>query len=167
MCFLKKDSLDLSPCIQVKELFDDALKERNEAWDLYGRLGIPDKPKLGFPTLEEVDMKTIHEAYQYLSHKFVDSVASNTAENKKGYVSIDDLKANNVRRNSSVGIDKKLKANETMTTDGNRLSTRRGSVQPRTSSRRDSTVVGARRGSVNELTIPGNLNRSKSASGSR
>ena len=90
--FDSRDCLHLCHCTQVKELFDDALKERNEAWDLYGRLGIPDKPKLGFPTLEEVDMKTIHEAYQYLSHKFVDSVASNTAENKKGYVSIDDLK---------------------------------------------------------------------------
>ena len=84
------------------------------------------------------------------------------------YTKILPLKANNVRRNSSVGtLNKKLKANETLTSDGQRLSTRRGSVQPRTASRRDSTVVGARRGSVNELTIPGNSIRSKSASGSR
>ena len=100
----KRDCLYLGHCMQVKELFDDALKERNEAWDLYGRLGIPDKPKLGFPTLEEVDMKTIHEAYQYLSHKFVDSVASNTAENKKGYVSIDDLKVSFFQKSNSLWL---------------------------------------------------------------
>ena len=45
---------------QVKELFDNALRDRTRRWDLKTRLGVSDVPKAGFPSLEEVDIQTIH-----------------------------------------------------------------------------------------------------------
>ena len=49
-------------------------------------------------------MTTIHEAYQYLSKKFVDEVALNTLANKYCYhtLTIEDIKSNNVRHNNSI-----------------------------------------------------------------
>ena len=31
-------------------------------------------PFIGFPTMDETDMKTIHEAYQFLSEKYIDDI---------------------------------------------------------------------------------------------
>ena len=47
-----------------------------EIWDQKQRFGVPEPPELGFPTFEEMDMKTVHEAYQYLCMRFVDDYVS-------------------------------------------------------------------------------------------
>ena len=36
--------------------------------------GEEDTPMLGFPNLDEIDIKTVHEAYQFLSSQYVDDV---------------------------------------------------------------------------------------------
>ena len=41
--------------------------------------GEEDTPMLGFPTLDEVDIKTVHEAYQFLSAQYVDEVMKATS----------------------------------------------------------------------------------------
>ena len=40
--------------LQVKDLLDDALKERSMVWDNKMRLGIDEEPALGFPSLDEI-----------------------------------------------------------------------------------------------------------------
>ena len=47
-----------------------------ETWDEMNRLNIPESPKIGFPSFEEMDMLTVHEAYQYLCMRFVDELIS-------------------------------------------------------------------------------------------
>ena len=41
--------------------------------------GEEDTPMLGFPTLDEIDIKTVHEAYQFLSAQYVDEVMKATS----------------------------------------------------------------------------------------
>ena len=92
------------------------MKERTEAFDLWGRLGIPDTPNLGYPTLDDIDIKTIHEAFQFLNRRFVEEFIP---QNKKHQASLsltmDDIKANNVRRNETSGkrVDEKLFSRKT------------------------------------------------------
>ena len=64
---------------QVKELLDHALDERQEMWMAILHGGEEDTPMLGFPTLDEVDIKTVHEAYQFLSSQYVDEVMKATS----------------------------------------------------------------------------------------
>ena len=146
---------------QVKELFDNALRDRTRRWDLKTRLGVSDVPKAGFPSLEEVDIQTIHEAYQFLSKKFIDEVVLNTLTNKKAnFLTIEDIKANNVRRNSCKA---KIQFTENSAENSKSLS-RSGSLKPQRVNlmRRGSTSIGSktgsRRGSVNnddsKLNVP-------------
>ena len=146
---------------QVKELFDNALRDRTRRWDLKTRLGVSDVPKAGFPSLEEVDIQTIHEAYQFLSKKFIDEVVLNTLTNKKAnFLTIEDIKANNVRRNSCKA---KIQFTENSAENSKSLS-RSGSLKPQRVNlmRRGSTSIGSktgsRRGSVNnddsKLSVP-------------
>ena len=145
----------------MKELFDNALRDRTRRWDLKTRLGVSDVPKAGFPSLEEVDIQTIHEAYQFLSKKFIDEVVLNTLTNKKAnFLTIEDIKANNVRRNSCKA---KIQFTENSAENSKSLS-RSGSLKPHRVNlmRRGSTSIGSktgsRRGSVNDddskLSVP-------------
>ena len=80
--------------VQVKEIFENALNERMKQHACRG-LGINiENPNSGFPTLDELDMQTIHEAYQFLTKKFVTD-----PKNKKStsFLSIDQVKANQKR----------------------------------------------------------------------
>ena len=75
--------------VQVKEIFENALNERMKQHACRG-LGINiENPNSGFPTLDELDMQTIHEAYQFLTKKFVTD-----PKNKKStsFLSIDQVK---------------------------------------------------------------------------
>ena len=47
--------------LQVKDLLDDALKERSMVWDNKMRLGIDEEPALGFPSLDEIGKKILME----------------------------------------------------------------------------------------------------------
>ena len=60
--------------LQLKEILDNALNERVTQWDLMVRLGIPDVPKIGFPCLGDINIKTIHEGYQFLAHWYIEGV---------------------------------------------------------------------------------------------
>ena len=63
---------------QVIELFEDAAKERIKEFkmsQLYNRKS-------------EYDMRTIHEAYQYMFDQFVDDVAKNTVANKRATLTL-------------------------------------------------------------------------------
>ena len=50
--------------------------ERMNVWDEMVRLGKPEVQVTGFPMFDEMDMKTVHEAYQYLCLRFVDELIS-------------------------------------------------------------------------------------------
>ena len=61
------------------ELFETALNDRTKEWRIkvfYGH-------GQGGDSGDEIDLRTIHEAYQYLFLKFVDDVAKNTVSNKR------------------------------------------------------------------------------------
>ena len=60
---------------KIIELFEEALKERIKQWKL--------KQLTRFRDKDQVEMRTIHEAYQYLFKRFVDDAAKNTIENKR------------------------------------------------------------------------------------
>ena len=60
---------------KIIELFEEALKERIKQWKL--------KQLTRFRDKDQVEMRTIHEAYQYLFKRFVDDAAKNTVENKR------------------------------------------------------------------------------------
>ena len=60
---------------KIIELFEEALKERIKEWKL--------KQLTRFRDKDQVEMRTIHEAYQYLFKRFVDDAAKNTVENKR------------------------------------------------------------------------------------
>ena len=85
---------------QLKELFDKAIRERTRRWDLKTRLGIEDISKSGFPTLNDVDIQSIHEAYQYLSKLFLEEITLATTLAKSLSLTIDDIRTNNNRRNT-------------------------------------------------------------------
>ena len=51
-------------------MLKDALQERTKKWS-----GLGD---------EDLDLLTVHEAYQYLSRTFVDDAAKNTVANQQG-----------------------------------------------------------------------------------
>ena len=55
-------------------MLKDALQERTKKWS-----GLGD---------EDLDLLTVHEAYQYLSRTFVDDAAKNTVANQQGIVII-------------------------------------------------------------------------------
>ena len=126
---------------------------------------------------DEVDIQTIHEAYQYLSKKFVDDVTLNTLTNKTAKnLTIENIKSNTIRRNSckakihfaenSEIVGETLKSNSTTlssekqadlnykTTSNIKREERRGStsVGSRIGSRRGSNV--SMTGNGNELAVP-------------
>ena len=55
---------------------EDAYNDRMDVWEDITRFGKTEKPSLGFPSFNEIDMRTVHEAYQYLSMRFVDEYVS-------------------------------------------------------------------------------------------
>ena len=57
-------------------MLDNAILERTKRYDLLVRLGVSDPPKVGYLSLNEIDYKTVHEAYQYLCMRFVDDYVS-------------------------------------------------------------------------------------------
>ena len=57
-------------------MLEDAYNDRMDVWEDITRFGKTEKPSLGFPTFNEIDMRTVHEAYQYLSMRFVDEYVS-------------------------------------------------------------------------------------------
>ena len=94
---------------QIKDLFDDALKERTKQWNLMKRYNISDITNLGFPSLDEIGINAVHESYQFLSKNYVENVlhAAKTSEGKKDK----EEESKNKRRNS-FKTDKFLKPHE-------------------------------------------------------
>ena len=57
----------------MKELLQNACKERTKTWDLMKRLGINDISVLGFPTLDETGIHGVHESYQFLCKTYIEN----------------------------------------------------------------------------------------------
>ena len=87
-----------------------------------------EKKEIGFPTLDDTDIQSIHEAFQYLTKKYVIG-----AKNKKPtFLSIDQIRKSQLRIAQGRGDEVKY---------GDGEKKRKGSID-------------SRRGSVQKLTIP-------------
>ena len=105
--------------------------------------GAEEKKEIGFPTLDETDIQTIHEAYQFLMKKYVIG-----AKNKKTtFLSVEQIRKSQLRISQG-------RANEVKFGDGEKkrrgsmVDSRRGSVQ------KLGGGIDSRRGSVQKLTLP-------------
>ena len=106
--------------------------------------GAEEKKEIGFPTLDETDIQTIHEAFQFLMKKYVIG-----AKNKKTtFLSIEQLHKNQLR--ISQGRENEIKYGEggEKKRRGSIVDSRRGSVQ------KLGGGIDSRRGSVQKLTLP-------------
>ena len=102
--------------------------------------GAEEKKQIGFPTLDETDIQTIHEAYQFLMKKYVIG-----AKNKKTtFLSVEQIRKSQLRISQG-------RANEVKFGDGEKK--RKGSIGGIVQ-KLGMGGIDSRRGSVQKLTIP-------------
>ena len=90
---------------QIKDLFDDALKERTNQWSLMKRYNISDITNLGFPSLDEIGINAVHDSYQFLTKSYV--LQAKDSEGKK-----DHEEESKSKRRNSFKADKFLKPHQ-------------------------------------------------------
>ena len=94
--------------------------------------GAEEKKQIGFPTLDETDIQTIHEAYQFLMKKYVIG-----AKNKKPtFLSVEQIRKSQLRISQGRAPEEKK---------------RKGSISGIV---QKLGGIDSRRGSVQKLTIP-------------
>ena len=94
-----------------------------------------EKKEIGFPTLDETDIQTIHEAFQFLTKKYVIGAKSK----KPKFLSLEQIRKSQLRISQGRGDEVKYE-------DGEKK--RKGSID-------------SRRSSVQKLTIPKSLSGAK------
>ena len=89
-------------------MLDNAILERTKRYDLLVRLGVSDPPKVGYLSLNEIDYKTVHEAYQYLNKKYL-GVEIEDIKSYSTFLTIEDIRAKHTKRRNSCKAKIQLK----------------------------------------------------------
>ena len=89
-------------------MLDDAILERTRRYDLLFRLGVSDPPKVGYLSLDEIDYKTVHEAYQLLNKKYL-GIDIEDIKSYSTFLTMEEIKAKHVKRRNSCKAGNKLK----------------------------------------------------------
>ena len=90
-------------------MLDDAILERTRRYDLLFRLGVSDPPKVGYLSLDEIDYKTVHEAYQLLNKKYL-GIDIEDIKSYSTFLTMEEIKAKHVKRRNSCKAGNQLKS---------------------------------------------------------
>ena len=91
-------------------MLDNAILERTRRYDLLVRLGVSDPPKVGYMSLDEIDYKTVHEAFQLLNKKYLGEDIEDT-KSYSTFLTIEEIRAKHANRRNSCKAKIQLNTN--------------------------------------------------------